>query len=217
MYRLGLADINGNLGLSRNVKDGNKWLKRAAEAATPQYPHALHELGLLHEKGLDNIIFKDAKYSIQLYARAASLGYAPSATRLGEVYEYGYLECQRDAAASVYYYTIAARQGVPEACFALSAWYLAGEKDVLAASEEKAFHWASVAAEKHSHAKSQFALGYFSEVGIGCTENQNKAMAWYKKAAEQGDEQARHRLTTGKLIEKPAHHAVIPPAATLAV
>jgi TPR repeat protein len=42
-------------------------------------------------------------------------------------------------------------------------------------------------------------------------------MAWYKKAAEQGDEQARHRLTTGKLIEKPAHHAVIPPAATLTV
>jgi hypothetical protein len=31
MYRLGLADLNGDLGQPRKPKDGVKWLKRAAE------------------------------------------------------------------------------------------------------------------------------------------------------------------------------------------
>ena len=49
MYRLGLAELNGNLGLSKKPKEGVKWLKRSAEHATVEFPHALHELALLHE------------------------------------------------------------------------------------------------------------------------------------------------------------------------
>lgn len=33
MYRLGLADLNGDLGQPRRPKDGVKWLKRAAEVS----------------------------------------------------------------------------------------------------------------------------------------------------------------------------------------
>jgi TPR repeat protein len=199
MYRLGLADINGALGLQRDVKDGNKWLKRSADAATPEYPHALHELGLLHEKGLDNIIFKDTSYSIKLYTQAAELGYAPSAYRLGECYEYGYLGCKKDYASSVFYYTIAARQGNAEACFALSAWYLAGDEPNIEPSEEKAVYWAKLAANK-GLPKADFALGYFAETGIGRpTKDMNEAMNWYKKAAAQGNEQAKNRLNSTSL------------------
>ncbi|GAN02322.1 HCP-like protein [Mucor ambiguus] len=198
MYRLGLADINGALGLQRNVKDGNKWLKRSADAATPEYPHALHELGLLHEKGLDNIIFKDTAYSVKLYAQAAELGYAPSAYRLGECYEYGYLGCEKDYASSVFYYTIAARQGNAEACFALSAWYLAGDEPHIKPSEEKALYWAKLAAAK-GLPKAEFALGYFAETGIGRLKDFNEAMSWYKKAAAQGNEQAKKRLNSRSL------------------
>ncbi|KAI8987457.1 hypothetical protein BDF20DRAFT_850377 [Mycotypha africana] len=193
MYRLGLAAIHGSLGLQRNVKDGNKWLKRAAAAATPEYPHALHELGLLHEKGLGNIIFKDIGYSVQLYSKAAELGYAPSAYRLGQCYEFGYLNCQKDSAASVYYYTIAARQGNDDACLALSAWYLTGDEPHVIASEEKAYFWAEIAARK-GVAKAQFAMGYFAEAGVGRSKDLKEAMEWYKKASSQGDDQARKRL-----------------------
>ncbi|KAI9263597.1 hypothetical protein EDC94DRAFT_634704 [Helicostylum pulchrum] len=189
MYRLGLADIHGSLGLQRNIRDGNKWLKRSAVAATPEYPHALHELGLLHERGLSDIIFKDVRYSVQLYAQASDLGYAPSAYRLGECFEYSYLGCQKDACTSIYYYTIAARQGNADACFALSAWYLGEGED----SQEKAFYWARVAAQK-GLAKAQFAMGYFAEVGIGRSQNIKDAMAWYQKAAAQGDLQAQKRI-----------------------
>ncbi|ORE08593.1 HCP-like protein [Rhizopus microsporus var. microsporus] len=193
MYRLGLAELNGDLGLKRNVRDGNKWLKRSADAATPEYPHALHELGLLHEKGLDDIIFKDPKYSVQLYARAAELGYAPSAYRLGQCFEYGYLGCPKDSVTSVYYYTIAAKRGHPDAAFALSAWYLVGDGDRLQVSEEKALEWARLSAEK-GLPKAEFALGYFAEMGIGRPKDINEAMVWYKKAADHGNEKATRRL-----------------------
>ncbi|KAI7893765.1 uncharacterized protein EV154DRAFT_500730 [Mucor mucedo] len=193
MYRLGLADINGDLGLQRNIRDGNKWLKRSAVAATPEYPHALHELGLLHEKGLSDIIFKDVSYSIQLYRQAADLGYAPSAYRLGESFEYGYLGCKIDATNSIYYYTIAARQGDGEACFALSAWYLVGDDKKIKPNEEKALYYATVAAEKGS-LQAAFALGYFAEVGIAQAQNLVLAKEWYQKAANGGNEQAKKKL-----------------------
>lgn len=206
MYRLGLANINGELGLQRNVRDGNKWLKRSSVAATAEYPHALHELGLLHEKGHGGIIFKDPTYSIQLYTRASELGYTPSAYRLGECFEYGYLGCAKNASSSIFYYTIAAKNGNAEACFALSAWYLSGHEQ-LEPNEEKALYWANVAAEK-GLPKAQFALGYFAEVGIGRPKNQKDATAYYEKAANQGDEQARKRLTKINLPVTPSTVAI---------
>ncbi|KAI8078024.1 uncharacterized protein B0P05DRAFT_511039 [Gilbertella persicaria] len=193
MYRLGIAAIHGDLGLQRNVREGNKWLKRSAESATPEYPHALHEFGLLHEKGLDGIIFKDHTYSVKLYKRAAELGYSPSAYRLGQCYEYGYLGCQKSVATSISYYHIAASQGHPEACLILSAWYLAGDPPQLAPSEDKAFYWAKIAAEK-GLPKAEFALGYYAQAGIGRPQDPQEAIAWYQKAAEHGHKEAQKRL-----------------------
>lgn len=104
MYRLGIAELNGELGLNRSPKEGVKWLKRSAEHASAEFPHALHELALLHERGIDNVLFVDLEYSIELLAQAAELGYAPSAYRLGECYEYGKMGCPQDAALSIHYY-----------------------------------------------------------------------------------------------------------------
>ncbi|KAI9362666.1 hypothetical protein BD770DRAFT_381523 [Pilaira anomala] len=199
MYRLGVADVNGELGLSKNPRDGVKWLKRSAEAATSEYPHAIHELALLHERGIANVVFVDLAYAVSLYVQAAELGYAPSAFRLGECYEYGKLECNPDPAMSIHFYTIAAQQGHREACFALTAWYLVGSPQVLPQSDEDAYLWAKRAAEKELP-KAEYAVGYFTEVGIGIVKNPNEAMEWYKKAAEHGDKRAIQRLQ-GKQVE----------------
>ncbi|KAI8047817.1 uncharacterized protein B0P05DRAFT_565179 [Gilbertella persicaria] len=196
MYRLGLAQIKGELGLSRNVRDGHKWLKRSAEAATPQYPHALHELGMLHEKGVDSVIFADPKYALHLYHEAAMLGYAPSAYRLGECYEFGKLECTINLQVSIQYYRIAAEQQYPEACFALTAWYLVGVPDILEASDEQAYIWALIAAQK-GLPKAEYAVGYFTEMGIGITKNETEAIEWYTKAACHGEKKAIERLELG--------------------
>lgn len=104
MYRLGIAELNGELGLSKRPKEGVKWLKRSAEHATAEFPHALHELALLHERGIENVLFVDFEYSTELLAQAAELGYAPSAYRLGECYEYGKMGCPQDPALSIHYY-----------------------------------------------------------------------------------------------------------------
>ena len=104
LYRLGLAELNGELGMSKRPKEGVKWLKRSAEHATAEFPHALHELALLHERGIHNVVFVDYEYSAELLAQAAELGYAPSAYRLGECYEYGKMGCPQDPALSIHYY-----------------------------------------------------------------------------------------------------------------
>ncbi|GHJ86829.1 hypothetical protein NliqN6_3231 [Naganishia liquefaciens] len=193
MYRLGTAELNGALGLAMRPKEGVKWLKRSAENATPEFPHALHELALLHERGIDNVLFVDLEYASELLAQAAELGYAPSAFKLGECYEYGRMGCPQDAALSIHYYNIAAQQDHRDGCFALTAWYLVGSPGVLPQSDTEAFLWAKKAAEL-GLAKAQYAVGYFTEVGIGTPSSPENAIKWYKLAAENGDKRATNRL-----------------------
>jgi hypothetical protein len=74
MHRLGLAEINGELGLTKRPKDGVQWLKRAAELAEqvdPPQPQSLHELAILHEKGIDNVIFQ-VSFLVPLFVHRAS-------------------------------------------------------------------------------------------------------------------------------------------------
>ncbi|KAH9911997.1 HCP-like protein [Fomitopsis serialis] len=193
LYRLGIAYLNGELGLSKSPREGVSFLKRSAEHATAEFPHALHELALLHERGIDNVLFVDYEYSAELLAQAAELGYAPSAYRLGECYEYGKMGCPQDPALSIHYYNIAAQQNHRDACFALTAWYLVGSPGVLPQSDTEAFLWAKKAGEA-GLVKAMYAVGYFLEVGIGTEPSMAEATTWYKKAAEHGDKRATARL-----------------------
>jgi TPR repeat protein len=75
------------------------------------------------------------------------------------------------------------------------------------------------------HVKAQYALGYFTEMGIGCRRDPLEANVWYVRAADAGYENARQRLeviraaaaggpgaddglgqrtTTGKMVKAPA-------------
>lgn len=44
------------------------------------------------------------------------------------------------------------------------------------------------------YAKAQYAVGYFTEMGIGCRRDPLEANVWYVRAADQGDEKAKQRL-----------------------
>lgn len=201
LYRLGIAELKGELGLAKNPRDGVRYLKRAAENANEEFPHALHELSELHEKGIDNVCFVDIEYAVQLLIEAANLNYAPSAFKLGEYYEYGKMGCPQDAALSIHYYTIAAQQDHREACFALTAWYLVGSPGILPQSDTEAYLWAKRAAEK-GLPKAEYAVGYFTEVGIGVKKDQLDANKWYRRAAEHGDKRAQQRLKGGAPIDE---------------
>ena len=42
--------------------------------------------------------------------------------------------------------------------------------------------------------KAEYAVGYFTEMGIGCRRDPLEANVWYVRAADQGDERAKHRI-----------------------
>lgn len=147
MIRLGRACIVGDMGLGNRYREGLKWLKRAAESADFQYNSAPYELGLLHETGYGDDIFRDESYAAQLFTQSADLGHVEANYRLGDAYEHGKLSCPRDPALSVHFYTGAAQGGHPLGMMALCAWYMVGAEPVLEKDENEAYEWAKKAAE----------------------------------------------------------------------
>ena len=146
MSRLGKACLTGEMGLGNRYREGVKWLKRAAESADFQYNSAPYELGLLHETGMGDDIFKDEAYAAQLFTQSADLGHVEANYRLGDSYEHGNLSCPKDPALSVHFYTGAAQRGHPLAMMALCAWYMVGAEPVLDKDENEAYEWARNAA-----------------------------------------------------------------------
>lgn len=205
MYKLGMISLNGLLGQPRSFMEAVTWLQRAAERADKNSPHAVHELGLLYERadtldmsapsdaGTAAVLVRDDKKAYDLFLKAAKLGYAPSQFHLGAAHEYGTLGCSIDPKRSIAWYSRAAEKGEPESELALSGWYLTGSEGILTQSDTEAYLWARKAAEK-GLAKAEYALGYFSEVGIGIKPNIDEAKKWYYKAAAQRHPKALSRL-----------------------
>lgn len=183
MYKMGIIQLKGLLGQPKNPNQAVTWLKRAADRADEENPHALHELGLLHEKdGGNEGVIKDEVYSKQLFTQAAKLGYKFSQFRLGCAYEYGLMGCPVDPRQSIAWYSKAAVQEEHQSELALSGWYLTGSEAVLQQSDTEAYLWARKAAQA-GLAKAEYAMGYFTEVGIGAPANLEDAKRWYWRAA----------------------------------
>ncbi|GJJ12486.1 hypothetical protein Clacol_006728 [Clathrus columnatus] len=199
MYKLGMILLNGSLGQQKNPREAIGWLKRAAEQADEENPHALHELALLHEKKDNTIVVHDEMYAKELFNRAAQFGYTPSQYKLGVCYEYGTVGCSVDPRRSIAWYTKAAEKGDPEAELALSGWYLTGSEGVLKQSDSEAYLWARRAANK-GLSKAEYAVGYYAEVGIGVKQDVDLAKRWYMRAAVQGNKRAMNRLTELKRL-----------------
>ena len=183
MYKLGMILLKGLLGQPRDPREAIVWLKRAAERADSENPHALHELALLYESaGQDDVILRDEAYAFQLFKQAAELGYKFSQFRLGAAYEYGLLGCPIDPRLSIMWYSQAAMQEEHQSELALAGWYLTGSEGVLQPSNTEAYLWARKAATA-GLAKAEYAMGYFTEEGIGVPANLEDAKRWYWRAA----------------------------------
>ncbi|TFK55343.1 HCP-like protein [Heliocybe sulcata] len=197
MYKLGMILLQGTLGEARNPREAVGWLKRAAEQADEENPHALHELALLHEMPNSGLVPYDPAYAKRLLTQAAQLGYTQSQCKLGQCYEVGALTCPVDPKRSIAWYTKAAEKGSAEAELALSGWYLTGCEGVLKQSDSEAYLWARRAANK-GLSKAEYAVGYYAEVGIGVKQDIEFAKRWYMRAAAQGNKRAMSRLTEMK-------------------
>ncbi|KAF8644145.1 hypothetical protein AX16_008672 [Volvariella volvacea WC 439] len=194
MYKLGMILLNGLLEQQPSPREAINWLKRAAEQADEENPHALHELGLLYESQDPTLLPYDPVLAKNLFTQAAQLGYTQSQFKLGQCYEYGTLGCPVDPRRSIAWYTKAAEKGDSEAELALSGWYLTGSEGVLKQSDSEAYLWARRAAGK-GLSKAEYAVGYYAEVGIGVKQDIEFAKKWYMRAATQGNKRAMNRLT----------------------
>ncbi|KAF2083930.1 HCP-like protein [Saccharata proteae CBS 121410] len=199
MYKMGMILLKGLLNQQKNMSEAITWLKRAADRADEENPHALHELGLLYEAKTTNRdndkVVKDEQYALSLFMQAAKLGYKFSQFRLGEAYEYGLLGCPVSARESIMWYTRAAAQGEHQSELALSGWYLTGSEGILEQSDTEAYLWARKAAcADPPLPKAMFAMGYFTEVGIGCPRALEEAKKWYGRAASYKFPKAQERL-----------------------
>ena len=146
MTRLGKACLSGDLGEKR-YREGIKWLKLATEAADTIYNAAPYHLGCLYETGYGDDIFQDESYAAELFTQAADLGHPEANYRMGDAYEHGKLNCPRDPALSVHFYTGAAERGHAAAMMGLCAWYMVGAEPILEKDEEEAYEWARRSAE----------------------------------------------------------------------
>lgn len=183
MYKMGMILTKGLMGQAKNPREALTWLKRAADRADKDNPHALHELGLLYENAAPNdYVIRDEGYALQLYTQAGELGYKYSQFRLGAIYEYGLLGQVIDPRASIAWYSAGAAQGEHQAELALSGWFLTGSDPILPQSDTEAYLWARKSANS-GLSKAEYAMGYFTETGIGVSPNLEEAKRWYWKAA----------------------------------
>lgn len=200
MYKLGAILLKSLLGQPKNIAEAVTWLKRGAERADADHPHALHELAGLYESSnanpeIRNKVIADDAYARELFKQAAGLGYKFSQFRLGQAYEYGALGLPIDNRTSISWYTKAAAQGEHQAELALSGWYLTGAEGILEHSETEAYLWArKAAASEPPLPKAMFAMGYFTEQGIGCPASMEEARKWYGRAASHKFPKAIERL-----------------------
>lgn len=112
------------------------------------------------------------------------------AFQLSITYESYFLRMQNE---SIKLYCISSNSGYAPSQLAFAGWLLTGLEGVLEKNTEEAFYWAYQAAAQ-KHARAEYTVGYFLELGIGLAPDMAKALRWYVAAAKRSDELAIKRL-----------------------
>lgn len=217
-----IVDAYLNLGrlLSKieRYDDAEKWLKLALEhldSEHPDYTEALILLGDLYYEKDQN----DPKV-YEYYHKAAIRGLSLAKCKLGLLYKDGIGGVDQDENQSLYWYKSAAKDGYANGQVEVGRYYFekddyemaipwfqkAVEQDHIEAKAlyatclieidkfpEKAYNLMHEAATAN-FSKAQWAMGHFFDEGFFVRKNRNQAIVWYKKAAENGSEDAKAKL-----------------------
>lgn len=168
---LGDCLIKGN-GIAKDEKKGCKYLTIAAKRGDD---NAQALLGYCYKKGIGVAIDKNEAF--KWFEKSAKQGNAMGQAALGSCY------CNSEGvplniSLGINWLTKSAKQGVSASQFALGDYY---EED----DEELAFYWYEQSALR-GNTKAEYVMGTYHECGIKVAANKDKAMVWYKKAADKG-------------------------------
>ncbi|KAJ3017911.1 hypothetical protein HKX48_003280 [Thoreauomyces humboldtii] len=174
---------------------GLKLLRLAADHANRHYPDALHDLALIHQRGVPLLsIPPDAASALNLLLDAADLRHAPSHNTLGTYYASAATalpptspDRSRFNALSVHHQSVAANLSHPQAQLALSQMYLQGVPGVLEKDPAEAYLLARKAADA-GLARAQCVVGHFVEAAqvVRCSDPKREAAMWFARAAKAG-------------------------------
>ena len=198
-YRLGMIYLMGQHNQPRDVQRGLELIHDAASTADEDAPQGAYVYGMLIARDLPDVAIPEAMLPTDLNAarkyieKAAYLGFGKAQLKMGQAYELCQMGCEFSPALSLHYYGLAARQGQPEACLGVSRWFLFGYENTFAKNEQLAYKYAQLAA-KQKLPTGEFAMGYYSEIGIYVEKNLREARRWYELAAEHGNTDAVGRL-----------------------
>ncbi|KAJ2617376.1 hypothetical protein H4S08_000344 [Coemansia sp. RSA 1365] len=199
-YRMARVFLEGSFHKKVTIKQALVYLRRAAELANKDCPDGALLLGQMYLKEYPNpdvfqFIFYDPEEAQKLLDKAARLGNIEAQYFLGYLFEFGEHGFPVDPLSSTHYYQLAAEQDNAKAQMALSGWYLSGGEGI-PIDDRLAFDWGHRAAQQ-GLTRAMYAMGYYYEMGIGCDKDIVRAKDWYERAASDGSEEARERLSKG--------------------
>ncbi|KAK8006891.1 hypothetical protein PG989_000881 [Apiospora arundinis] len=212
-YRLGMIALMGQHGQPRDPQRGLRLIHEAASTADEDAPQGAYVYGMLIARDLpdvnipEHLLPADVNAARKYIEKAAYLGFGKAQLKMGQAYELCQLGCEFSPALSLHYYGLAARQGQPEACLGVSRWFLFGYENTFSKNEQLAYKYAQLAA-KQKLPTGEFAMGYYSEIGIYVEKNLREARRWYELAAEHGNTDAVGRLdglSQSKSLSKQDH------------
>jgi len=177
-YTIGLMQVLGKGGVTKNVESGLLWLKMSAAQG---FAEAEVELGVAYK--FSNDVKADPAEARRWFERAAKRGNARAQLLLGVT-----LDDAKDHVGAAHWYMQAALQGRSDAQHLLGLMYRDGLGVQKSATE--AVKWFRAAAAKESP-DGQYDLGACYANGFGLPPDQVTALAWFKLSAARGHEDAR--------------------------
>jgi TPR repeat protein len=179
-FSLGMAYLDGEYGLKKDPKEGEKYLLQASQNGSSA---ASTKLGLMYLKG--DSVSKDEAKGMLLLQGAAVNGNAEAKRYLKENTK----KTDWERVSKIQWVLAAAEQGDAEAQARLGAIYSSSQQ----ANYQEALEWYKKAASQ-GNTRAMVDIGDLYKRGIGVVANLQEAFNWYSKAAEIGNGDAMSRI-----------------------
>mgnify|MGYP001777539981 CR=1 FL=1 len=167
--QLGYCYDNG-IGVEKDENKGLHWTRQSAENGNAR---GQFNLGFYFE-GMN-----DMEKAVEYYTKSANQGFVHAQYNLGRIYNINF----QDKRKAIYWYGKAADQGDPFSQSKLAALYLDMDDEY---NNRKAFSLLQKAANAGEESAYN-NLGYCYATGKGGFQDIQKALVWYKKAADNGE------------------------------